>query len=208
MENHHSATIQKPPQRSTKRHTSPQPSGNLSTSVQTSVPKTARKKSVNEKPAVRSLASPLPVTHDILRTIPLKKSAITLAAQERAAEIQSSQECFDVLVKISAAEKYLAELKESIKSRAEEYVFAQTAKEIHVTETGVKYTFRSVTTWDFRHDAVHADLLQRISETKERVKKREEFLKTLTMPITENGVIVQPVRALETKTTLSLTLPA
>lgn len=201
MENHSSAAVQQPPQRSTKRQRS---SDTLSASVQ----KTSRKKPVNEKPATRSLASPFLATHDMLYLIPLKKSAIALAAQERAAEIQSSQECFDVLVKISAAEKYLAELKENIKSRAEEYVFAQTAKEIHVTETGVKYTIRSVTTWDFSTDAVHADLLQRISETKERVKKREEFLKTLTMPITENGVIVQPVRAIETKTTLSLTLPA
>lgn len=186
------------------------------TVIQSTAPSTARgtKKAVStsrtstssavQRTAVTAIATP----SDFLRCIPIRKNAIAHAAQERAAEVKTQHERFDLLVMIAAAEKYLVELKECVKSDAEHYASAQIAKDIHITETGVKYTFRSVTTWDFSTDAVHSNLLKSIAETKERVKLREDFLKTLTIPITENGQTVHPVRVLETKSSLSLTLPA
>jgi hypothetical protein len=62
--------------------------------------------------------------------------------------------------------------------------------------------------WDFSHDAKHRQLVAHVESAKSSLKAREEFLKKLALPVTEEGVQVFPPVISESKSSLAITLPA
>jgi len=143
-----------------------------------------------------------------LRSIPLNKSALVELAQTYAAGIRTDADKFLLLVAVKAAEEYLKALKAAIADNALTFAKAQRANGIHTTETGVKFSIRTESTWDFSADTTHTKLSAQLEQTKVQLKAREEFLKKLILPIVENEIEVVPPRMSESKTSLAITLPA
>ena len=143
-----------------------------------------------------------------LRSIPLNKSALAELAFNYAGFIRTDSDRFALLVAIKAGEEYLKILKAAIMGSALAYAEAQRANGIHATETGVKFSLRTESTWDFSRDAKHKQLLVQLETVKAAVKTREEFLKKLVLPVTEEGVEVFPPVIAESKSSLAITLPA
>jgi hypothetical protein len=143
-----------------------------------------------------------------LRSIPLNKSALAELASNYAGFIRTNADKFSLLVAIKATEEYLKILKAEIAASALAFAEAQRLNGIHSTEAGVKFSVRLENTWDFSRDATHTQLVAQIEGAKVLLKAREEFLKKLVLPITENGVEVFPPRITETKSSLAITLPA
>ena len=143
-----------------------------------------------------------------LRSIPLNKSALADLASKYAGFIRTNADKFALLVAIKAAEEYLKALKVAIMAGALAHAEAQRSNGIHATETGVKFSVRLENTWDFSRDAKHRQLVAQVETAKLNLKAREEFLKKLALPVTEEGVEVVPPVIAETSTSLALTLPA
>ena len=143
-----------------------------------------------------------------LRSIPLNKSALAELATAYASFVRSDSDKFALLVAIKAGEEYLKILKAAIMGSALAYAEAQRANGIHATETGVKFSLRLESVWDFSRDAKHKQLLVQLETVKAAVKTREEFLKKLALPVTEEGVQIFPPIISESKPSLAITLPA
>ena len=143
-----------------------------------------------------------------LRSIPLNKSALAELASNYAGFIRTNADKFSLLVAIKATEEYLKILKAEIAASALAHAEAQRANGIHSTETGVKFSVRLENAWDFSRDVTHTQIVAQIEGAKSLLKAREEFLKKLVLPITENDVQVFPPRITETKSSLAITLPA
>lgn len=143
-----------------------------------------------------------------LRSIPLNKSALAELAGNYAGFVRTDSDKFSLLVTIKAAEEYLKALKVAIMANALAHAEAQRANGIHSTETGVKFSVRLENSWDFSRDAKHRQLTAQLESTKSALKTREEFLKKLVTPITEEGVEVVPPVITETSSSLAITLPA
>ena len=143
-----------------------------------------------------------------LRSIPLNKSALADLASNYAGFIRTNADKFSLLIAIKATEEYLKILKAEIAASALAHAEAQRANGIHSTETGVKFSVRLENAWDFSRDVTHTQIVAQIEGAKSLLKAREEFLKKLVLPITENDVQVFPPRITETKSSLAITLPA
>jgi hypothetical protein len=143
-----------------------------------------------------------------LRSIPLNKSALAELASNYAGFIRTDSDKFALLVAIKAGEEYLKILKAAIMGSALAYAEAQRANGIHATETGVKFSVRLESEWDFSRDAKHRQLVAHVESAKSSLKAREEFLKKLALPVTEEGVQVFPPVISESKSSLAITLPA
>ncbi|MBD1207865.1 MAG: hypothetical protein H9535_05530 [Ignavibacteria bacterium] len=142
-----------------------------------------------------------------LRSIPLNKSALAELASNYAGFIRTDSDKFALLVAIKATEEYLKILKAAIMMRALAYAESQRTNGIHATETGVKFSVRLESEWDFSRDAKHTQLVAEVERTKSLLKAREEFLKKLVLPVTEEGVEVFPPVISESKSSLAITLP-
>ena len=143
-----------------------------------------------------------------LRSIPLNKSALAELASNYAGFIRTDSDKFALLVAIKAGEEYLKILKAAIMGSALAYAESQRANGIHATETGVKFSVRLESEWDFSRDAKHRQLVAQLESAKSSLKAREEFLKKLVLPVTEEDVEVFPPVISESKSSLAITLPA
>jgi hypothetical protein len=143
-----------------------------------------------------------------LRSIPLNKSALAELASNYAGFIRTDSDKFALLIAIKAGEEYLKALKAAIMGSALLYAEAQRANGVHCTESGAKFSLRVESVWDFSRDTKHRQLTAQLESTKSALKAREEFLKKLVLPVTEEGVEVFPPVISESKSSLAITLPA
>jgi hypothetical protein len=143
-----------------------------------------------------------------LRSIPLNKSALATLADNYAAFVRSDSDKFSLLIAVKAAELYLAALKSAIMPAALAQAEALRANGICSTESGVKFSLRVESAWDFSRDTKHRQLAAQVEHAKSLLKAREEFLKKLTLPIIEEGDEVVPPSITESKSSLAITLPA
>jgi hypothetical protein len=143
-----------------------------------------------------------------LRSIPLNKSALAELASNYAGFIRTDSDKFALLVAIKAGEEYLKALKAAIMGSALLYAEAQRANGVHCTKSGAKFSVRVESVWDFSRDTKHHQLTAQLESAKSALKAREEFLKKLVLPVTEEGVEVFPPVISESKSSLAITLPA